>query len=83
MDRTTIILEIISMVCLFVGCVLYLIHNTKEDDKKFGILCIIITAIGIGLFVGATNIPYSGNGTTGGEYYEDTEEYEDIELIDP
>lgn len=57
--KTKIILEIIGGLCLLGGCVLYLRHNKKEDETTLGILSIILTAIGIGLFIGVSNIPYN------------------------
>jgi len=81
-----IILEIIGVVCIFTGGVFYLIHTNKEEDEKFGVISIILAAIGIGLFIGATNIS-SGNHSVP-EYYEIPEDngFEDIneeDNIDP
>lgn len=55
--KINIVVQIISGICLVIGCVFYLLHNKKEDDRKFGILYVIFTALGIGLFVGSTNMP--------------------------
>lgn len=66
--KTELILQIISGVCLLFGCVFYILHSRKEDDKKYAILCIILTAIGIGLFVGTTNKPSQTKYTP--QYYE-------------
>ncbi len=56
--KIEIILGIVSGICIFLGCVFYLIHNNREEDKKFGILSVIFTALGIGLFIGLTNKPH-------------------------
>lgn len=77
--KIEIILEIISGVCLLLGCILYLIHTEREDDKKFGILSIIITTIGIGLFIGVTNIPHSSE--SNGEIYYQPEDNEEEEIF--
>ena len=85
--KIEILLEIISGVCLLIGCIFYLIHNSREDDKKFGILGIIFTALGIGLFIGTTNKPHTSESTEG-IYYNEYEEEENFnynyeEEIDP
>jgi hypothetical protein len=87
--KTELILEIVSGICLLLGCGFYLLHNRKEDDKKYAILCIILTALGIGLFIGATNKPsqtqytpqyYEGGGGNN-EFFE--EDYEQQNELDP
>ena len=75
--KTELILEIVSGICLLLGCVFYLLHNRKEDDKKYAILCIILTALGIGLFVGTTNKPSQTEYTP--QYYEGGGENNNIE----
>jgi hypothetical protein len=75
--KTELILEIVSGICLLLGCVFYILHSRKEDDKKYAILCIILTAIGIGLFVGTTNKPSQTEYTP--QYYESGGENNDIE----
>lgn len=55
--KTEIIFGIISGICLTLGCIFYMIHCKKENDKKFGIISVILTALGIGLFIGITNKP--------------------------
>jgi hypothetical protein len=85
--KTELILEIVSGICLLLGCVFYILHNKKEDDIKYAILCIILTSLGIGLFIGTTNKPsqntpqyYEGGG---GVDYEFEEDYEQQNELDP
>lgn len=75
--KTELILQIISGICLLLGCVFYILHSRKEDDKKYAVLCIILTAIGIGLFIGTTNKPSQTEYTP--QYYESGEENNNIE----
>lgn len=75
--KTELILQIISGICLLLGCVFYILHSRKEDDKKYAILSIILTALGIGLFVGTTNKPSQTEYTP--QYYEGEGENNDIE----
>lgn len=75
--KTELILEIVSGICLLFGCGFYLLHNKKEDDKKYAVISIILTALGIGLFIGATNTPYNP------EQKGDTEEITIENEIDP
>lgn len=75
--KIELILEIVSGICLLLGCVFYILHSQKENDKKYAILCIIITAFGIGLFIGATNKPSHSQYTP--QYYEGGGENNDIE----
>lgn len=70
--KIELILQIVSGICLLLGCVFYILHSRKEDDKKYAILCIILTAIGIGLFIGTTNKPSSQSTP---QYYEGGENY--------
>ena len=88
MMKTELILEIVSGICLLLGYVFYILHSRKEDDKKYAVLCIVLTAIGIGLFIGATDKPsqstpqyYEGSG--GGIDYELEEDYEQQNELDP
>ena len=59
--KVEIILEIVSIVCFILGCILYINYDEREDKYKkiIGILCIIFTSIGLGLFIGITNKPYT------------------------
>lgn len=76
--KTELILQIVSGICLLLGCGFYLLHNKKEDDKRYAVLSIILTALGIGLFIGTTNKPSSQSTPQyyeGGGNYEFDEEY--------
>lgn len=60
--KIEIILELISGLFLILGCTSYIMYNRRENEnqkKVLIVLCVIFTAIGIGLFVGATNKPYT------------------------
>ena len=61
--KIEIILELISGLFLILGCILYIMYNNRRENESQNkiliILCVIFTAIGIGLFVGATNKPYT------------------------
>ena len=59
--KTKIILELISGVFLALGCILYIIYNRRDDENKkklLMVLCVLFTAMGIGLFIGVTNKPH-------------------------
>lgn len=82
--KIEIILEIISGICLLLGCIFYLIYNNRSSknekfNKAAGIISIILTAIGIGLLVGVSNVKHEPEETFGIE----TEEVIDDEEIDP
>ena len=59
--KMKVILEIISGICLVLGCLLYISYNLgycKKRERLIAILSIIFTALGIGIIIGISNQPH-------------------------
>ena len=80
MMKTEIILEIISGICLVLGCLLYISYNLgycKKRERLVAILSVVFTALGIGIIIGVTNKPYMP------PTIQEEEVIENIDEIDP